>query len=307
MLRPLRVSCAGGHIPLDNDDHGGMSDDDDEERAGETDDEDGKGGKTKKRKVQKYSEFAYKSKLETLIGELERIRDEEPDSKSLVFSQYKSTLEWLQKELPNHGFQFRTLQSNMTMKKRAKALEDFQNDPPTTIFLLSMRSSNCGINLTHANRVFLMEPVLNPATEKQAIGRVMRLGQKRKVEIVRLVMENSIEVRIGKMLEKKYGKKKADEDDESSNNESGFAGSLVTDKCEMVTREFDLLFGVATEEGPTFEAHGNNSDGSDNDDGDKKKKAEVKPEGKKPLPKQKNAWDSSSDESDDEFLPSGLI
>lgn len=191
MLRPLRVSCAGGHIPLDDDEPTERTDNDgerrfldgygdDEERADETDDEDGKTGKTKKRKLQKHSEFAFKSKLETLIRELKRIRDEEPDSKSLVFSQYKSTLEWLQKELPNNGFQFRTLQSNMTMKKRAKALEDFQNDPPTTIFLLSMRSSNCGINLTHANRVFLMEPVLNPATEKQAIGRVMRLGQKKK-------------------------------------------------------------------------------------------------------------------------------
>jgi hypothetical protein len=60
-------------------------------------------------------------------------------AKSLVFSQYTSTLKWLQEELPKHGFQFRTLSGDMSMKKRAKALHDFQSDPPTTIFLLSMR------------------------------------------------------------------------------------------------------------------------------------------------------------------------
>ena len=74
-----------------------------------------------------------------MLSELERVRDEDPASKSLVFSQYTSTLGWLQKELPKHGFQFRTLSGDMSMKQRAKALHDFQLDPPTTIFLLSMR------------------------------------------------------------------------------------------------------------------------------------------------------------------------
>ena len=61
------------------------------------------------------------------------------------------------------------------MKKRAKALDDFQNDPPTTIFLLSMRAAAVGINLTQANRIFLLEPSFNPAMVRQAIGRVYRL------------------------------------------------------------------------------------------------------------------------------------
>ena len=60
-------------------------------------------------------------------------------AKSLIFSQYASTLKWLQTELPKHGFQFRTLSGSMSMQKRAKALHDFQSDPPTTVFLLSMR------------------------------------------------------------------------------------------------------------------------------------------------------------------------
>jgi SNF2 family DNA or RNA helicase len=53
-----------------------------------------------------------------------------------------------------------------------------------------------GINLTQANRVFLIEPALNAALEAQAIGRVHRLGQKRQVEIIRLIVKDSIETRI---------------------------------------------------------------------------------------------------------------
>ena len=39
----------------------------------------------------------------------------------------------------------------MTKNERSKALAEFQNDPPTTIFLLSMRAGAVGVNLTQAN------------------------------------------------------------------------------------------------------------------------------------------------------------
>lgn len=78
----------------------------------------------------------------------------------------------------------------MPLRKRAKAIEAFQNDPPTTIFLLSVRSGavsvawavqfvesffQVGINLTAANHVFMLDALLNPSLEKQAIGRVSNL------------------------------------------------------------------------------------------------------------------------------------
>ena len=95
--------------------------------------------KKKKKKEVVYSDVAFQSKLKVLIKDLIQVRDEDPSSKSLVFSQFASTLQYLQSELPKAGFQFRTLKGSMSMKQRAKALHDFQADPPTTIFLLSMR------------------------------------------------------------------------------------------------------------------------------------------------------------------------
>ena len=100
-----------------------------------------------------------------------------------------------------------------------------------------------------------MEPSFNPALEAQAIGRVYRLGQKRPVEILKLVMKGSFEERMVKFLKKKFGKdSKERKSNEASENEqkkdssekktSTVAGNLNTDKVELVTEEFDILFGV---------------------------------------------------------------
>lgn len=103
--------------------------------------------------------------------------------------------------------------------------------------------------------------------KQKAIGRVHRLGQKRAVTITHLVTEQSIETRIRKMLEKKYGttcattvpdggndvdvdKKSADDDSDDDEDKKPAAklaavvGCLATDKAKVMADEFDLLFGV---------------------------------------------------------------
>jgi len=249
-LTPMRIACSGGKYPIDSEERN----DEGSECSIPTDVD------TKRTNRSVYSKFEFKSKLNKLLAELERIKVEEPDSKSLVFSQFSSTLDWLKTELPKHGFQFRTLSGDMSMTKRAKALADFQNDPPTTIFLLSMRAGAVGINLTQANRVFLMEPSFNPALEAQAIGRIHRLGQKRAVEIIRLVVKDSFEERMVDFLDKKYSqspaekhadspqvdgmKAKGDNQAVDSKRVKGIVGNLKADKAELVISEFDALFGV---------------------------------------------------------------
>ena len=47
--------------------------------------------------------------------------------------------------------------------------------------------------LCTANKVHLIEPQWNPSVESQAIGRILRLGQQRKVTIIRYIMEGTVE------------------------------------------------------------------------------------------------------------------
>lgn len=195
----------------------------DKDEGDEIDSDDTKPQKIKK-SILDDNDIHFRSKFERLLKELSYIRDNEPGSKSLVFSQFASTLQWMKQELPKHGFQFRTLEGNMSMKKRADALREFQSDPPTTIFLLSMRAGAAGINLTEANRVFLMEPAMNPALEAQAVGRVYRLGQRKPVTVIRMRMKDSFETRLEKVLKRKFDTaKKPDafkENDDSGGNSS---------------------------------------------------------------------------------------
>jgi SNF2 family DNA or RNA helicase len=139
----MRIACSGGKVPLyeDEDEIENGDEEDDVEMDYDGDNDDHVKGAKKKRatKEKKFSDFAFTSKLQSLIHELKNIRQKDNTSKCLVFSQFQSTLNWLKEELPEHGFQYRCLSGEMTMSQRAKALRDFQNDPPTTIFLLSMR------------------------------------------------------------------------------------------------------------------------------------------------------------------------
>ena len=61
------------------------------------------------------------------------------------------------------------------------------------VLVATIKVGNCGITLTSATRVFLMEPCLDPAHEIQCAGRIHRLGQTKDVLCKRYCMKNSIE------------------------------------------------------------------------------------------------------------------
>lgn len=59
-----------------------------------------------------------------------------------------------------------------------------------------MKAAGVGLNLTAANNIFLVDPWWNPAVEEQAIDRVHRIGQTKDVNVIRFLMEGSIEERM---------------------------------------------------------------------------------------------------------------
>ncbi|KAH1416416.1 hypothetical protein KXX32_009902, partial [Aspergillus fumigatus] len=71
------------------------------------------------------------------------------------------------------------------------------------VLLVSLKAGNAGLNLTCASNVIIMEPSWNPYIEEQAIGRVHRIGQERHVRVYRLLVADTIEIRILELQEKK--------------------------------------------------------------------------------------------------------
>lgn len=91
------------------------------------------------------------TKLEALLTHVSQVKADDPTAKCLIFTQFKPTLDLVCKELPQHGFAFRTLTGDMSQQQREEALLSFRDDPPTTVFVLSIRAGAVGINLTEAN------------------------------------------------------------------------------------------------------------------------------------------------------------
>jgi SNF2 family DNA or RNA helicase len=71
------------------------------------------------------------------------------------------------------------------------------------VLLVSLKSGSVGLNLTSASRVIMLDMWWNPAIEEQAIDRVHRIGQTRRVVVHKLTIKNSVDEQIGRLQAKK--------------------------------------------------------------------------------------------------------
>ena len=80
---------------------------------------------------------------------------------------------------------------------RHRIIKQFQNglkkDGRPKVCVATYATAAVGVTLTAANRVYLMEPSPDPATEAQAAGRIHRLGQTKEVLIKRFAFRDTIE------------------------------------------------------------------------------------------------------------------
>jgi len=138
------------------------------------------------------------SKIEML---LEQIEDNAQHHKMLIFSQFVSMLDLIQKELTKRKINFISLTGRT--KNREAVVNEFQNNPSIKIFLISLKAGGTGLNLTEADYVYLVDPWWNPAVENQAIDRSHRIGQNKNVTAIRLICPGTVEEKILKMQESK--------------------------------------------------------------------------------------------------------
>lgn len=81
-----------------------------------------------------------------------------------------------------------------------KHLASFKSNSLITALLLPISSGANGLNIIEAAHVILVEPILNPATELQAIGRIHRIGQTKETTVHRFLVRDTIEDRMHHIL-----------------------------------------------------------------------------------------------------------
>ncbi|MBF0207605.1 MAG: DEAD/DEAH box helicase [Oligoflexia bacterium] len=140
------------------------------------------------------------TKIKYLMEGLEQLHKEK--HQTIVFSQFTTYLDLIQKEVSARGFKFSRIDGTQSIKRRQQEVELFQNGS-NPLFLISLRAGGLGLNLTAASYIFLMDPWWNPAVEGQAIDRAHRIGQKNKLTIYRLIIKDSIEEKVLNLQEHK--------------------------------------------------------------------------------------------------------
>jgi SNF2 family DNA or RNA helicase len=106
----------------------------------------------------------------------------------------------------------------MTMEERQKSLEAFR-DGENNIMLITIKCGGVGLNLVCANHIIVFEPQYSPFSEKQAIDRVFRIGQRKPVYVYRLYMKFTIEHWMNSIKDWKNVVKRVELDDSQEDTE----------------------------------------------------------------------------------------
>ncbi|OWB73241.1 hypothetical protein B5S31_g2975 [[Candida] boidinii] len=220
--------------------------------------------------VRPFNPYGPSSKINALLSHLFQIKEEEPNERIVVFSQFTSFLDLIEAELSKYSNDFiiYKFDGRLNLEARNKVLNSFKSAAETDkeetvsvenlsenetsetgetgttsqeaeivkpkmklkILLLSLKSGGVGLNLACASKGFMMDPYWTAQLQDQAIDRLHRVGQLRTVKVIQFIMEDSVEEKILKVQERK--------------KQLGDAISIDDEeRRKRKTEELQLLFG----------------------------------------------------------------
>ncbi|WP_405179830.1 DEAD/DEAH box helicase [Nocardia sp. NBC_01377] len=121
--------------------------------------------------------------------------------KALLFTQFREFGELVAPYLVERfGSEIPFLHGGVAKKRRDAMVDRFQSSDGPPLMLLSLKAGGTGLNLTAANHVVHLDRWWNPAVENQATDRAFRIGQRRDVQVRKLVCVDTIEEKIDEMI-----------------------------------------------------------------------------------------------------------
>ena len=141
------------------------------------------------------------------VAKIELLKELMPDILSnghriLIFSQFLGTLEEIKEELEKEKVEYFYIDGSVKSKERMEISKKF-NSGEGQVVLISLKAGGTGLNLIGADVVIHYDPWWNFAVENQASDRAHRIGQKKSVQVIKLITEGTIEEKIIKIQENK--------------------------------------------------------------------------------------------------------
>ncbi|KAI9837437.1 MAG: TATA-binding protein-associated factor mot1 [Sclerophora amabilis] len=119
--------------------------------------------------------------------------------RALVFCQMKEMLDMVQEDVLKKmlpSVQYLRLDGGVEANKRQDIVNRFNSDPSYDVLLLTTSVGGLGLNLTGADTVIFVEHDWNPQKDLQAMDRAHRIGQKKVVNVYRLITRGTLEEKI---------------------------------------------------------------------------------------------------------------
>ncbi|KRX77424.1 Lymphocyte-specific helicase [Trichinella sp. T6] len=116
----------------------------------------------------------------------------EGDHKVLIFTQFVEMIHILSFYCEYRNYKFCSLYGSMSLGQRQDEVDRFTKGE-ASVFLISTRAGNLGLNLMAADTVILFDSDWNPQCDLQASDRCHRIGQTKPVLIYRLVAKGTID------------------------------------------------------------------------------------------------------------------
>lgn len=140
------------------------------------------------------------AKFEQLLEILEEAR--QSGKRVLIFSQFTKMLALIGRALVAKGHTYFYLDGQTPSEQRLNICDRF-NAGERDLFLISLKAGGTGLNLTSADTVILYDTWWNPAVEAQAADRAHRIGQKKVVNVIKLIARGTIEEKMNELQEQK--------------------------------------------------------------------------------------------------------
>lgn len=146
----------------------------------------------------------YKGESSKLKQCIQIVKDAiESGHKILLFSGYTTMFEIIEQELKKENITYYKLTGQTKVGDRIKLVDEFNENPDIKVFLISLKAGGTGLNLIGADMVIHYDPWWNLSAENQATDRTYRIGQKKNVQVYKLITKNSIEEKIYELQQKK--------------------------------------------------------------------------------------------------------
>lgn len=130
------------------------------------------------------------AKLSYLIDAIIR---HQKDEQIIVFYENENVAWYLAGILEMLQIQHLIYSKTITTERRAQYVSTFNHNRRFRVLLMEISQAAFGLDMRSASRIYFINPVPNPQVEAQAIGRVRRISQQKKVTVETLVLKDSLE------------------------------------------------------------------------------------------------------------------